>query len=336
MGYDTLSQISYESLICYTDNFSEGNYLGHFQFGEYYHGKIVRSGGIQHVVVKIWEVPDKYQYLPGENEARLFDELTLLGHHTITSHPGMITLCEYCFDGEHLGIVYELKALDSLYNLIPEDGFTWLQRIKVALRFASLLKFLHSGNPNSYIVRNLDAAHIMLEEDYNPKLCDFGMITGGIFPDRTKIKEELNGCWGYVDGYGAIRGKWSRGRDVFAFGTILLSLISKKVYTEEDRLSDTPNVNDWALEEYYSNLELCSLVHESLSAESDFDPLDGRRITALGIQCLHDPGDSRPTMKQVVKRLLRLKVVKRNADFLGVNIMHSSRENDRRSRYTIM
>ncbi|XP_073279633.1 probable serine/threonine-protein kinase PBL17 [Primulina huaijiensis] len=326
MGYDTLSQVSYESLICYTDNFSEGNYIGHFQFGKYYHGKIVRKGGVQHVVVKIWEVPVIYNYLPGENEARLFDELSLLGHHTVISHPAMVTLCEYCFDGEHLGIVYELKALDSLYNLIPEDGFTWLQRIKVALRFASLLKFLHAGNPNfnPYIVRNLDAAHILLEEDHNPKLCDFGMITGGIFPDRTKVKKEVViGCYGYIDAYAAYRGTWSREQDVFAFGTILLSLISKRVYTEEERLSNAPNVNEWAWEEYNSNLDSYSLVHESLAAESDCDPLDGRKITVLGIQCLRDPGYYRPTMKQVVKRLLRLKVVKRHADFLGVNMMHS-------------
>ncbi|XP_073313407.1 probable serine/threonine-protein kinase PBL17 isoform X1 [Primulina huaijiensis] len=326
MDYDTLSQVPYESLVCYTDNFSVGNFLGHFQFGKFYHGKIVRNGGVQHVVVKIWEVPVIYSYRPGENELRLLDELTLLRRHTLISHPGLVTLCEYCFDGEHLGVVYEFKALDSLYYLIPKDGFTWLQRIKVALRFAILLKFLHAGNPRykPYIVRNLDAAHILLEEDYNPKLCDFGTITGGIFPDRTKITEVVvRGCYGYIDERAAILGIWSDEQDVFAFGTILLSLISKRVYTEEDRVCKMPNVNEWAWDKYHDNSDKYSLVHESLTAESDFDPVDGRKITCLGIQCLHDSDYYRPTMKQVVKRLLKLKVVKRHADFLGVNTMHS-------------
>ncbi|XP_073158299.1 probable serine/threonine-protein kinase PBL18 [Henckelia pumila] len=98
-------------------------------------------------------------------------------------------------------------------------------------------------------------------KDYNPKLCDFGMITGGIFPDRTKITSEVViGCYGYIDPHAAYQCTWSLGQDVFTFGTILLSLISKRVYTEEDRLcDDTPNVNDWAWDEYDHNLIKCSL-----------------------------------------------------------------------------
>ncbi|XP_073157665.1 probable serine/threonine-protein kinase PBL28 [Henckelia pumila] len=337
MENNSFSVVTYESLIHYTDNFSEENYLGHFQFGKFYRGKIVRDRGVQHVVVKKWEVPTIYNYHPGDNELRLMDELHLLRSERVIGHPGMVTICEFCFDGEHLGVVYEFNSFESLYNLIPEDGFTWLQRIKVVLRFASLLKFLHTGSPpyEPYIVRNLDVAHILLDKDYNPKLCDFGMITGGIFPDRTKIKiEVVIGCYGYIDAHAAYQRTWSLQQDVFAFGTILMSLISKRVYTEEDRLSDDkPNVNEWAWDEYDHNSIRCSLVHESLAADRNFDPFDGFTITRLGIQCLQEPSYYRPTMKQVVKRLLALKVVKRHADFLGVNKMYSPRENGYRSKY---
>lgn len=46
------------------------------------------------------------------------------------------------------------------------DGFTWIQRIKVALGFARLHEFLHDWNPPClpYLVRNIDAAHIMLDQ----------------------------------------------------------------------------------------------------------------------------------------------------------------------------
>lgn len=37
-------------------------------------------------------------------------------------------------------------------------------------------------------------------QEYNPKLCDFGLITGGIFPDRTIYKgHPVSGCYGYID-----------------------------------------------------------------------------------------------------------------------------------------
>ncbi|KAL7086937.1 hypothetical protein ACP275_13G033900 [Erythranthe tilingii] len=341
MGVRKILKLKYEDLACYTDNFSESNYLSHFQFGNLYRGKIVRDNCTLNVMVKIWEVSEIYVFWPGDNEGRLVDEVMMLRPEI---HPGIVKMYGYCNEYDHLGVVYEFEPFDSVFNLIPKDDFTWLQRIKVAFAFASLLKFLHAPKCSfykPYIVRNLDCAHLVVDKDYNPKLCDFGLITGGIFPDRTIYKcHPVTGSCGYIDCNAIVRGAHSETQDVFAFGVILLNLISKRVYKRENRGLNEYEIYEWAWKEYLSFNNLLeqtsesewhtinfSLVDQSLTGEPDFDADDGEKLSEMLIECTRaDPSD-RPNIKQIVRSLLKLKVVKKNADFLGLKKVTQTSEN---------
>ncbi|GFQ04526.1 probable serine/threonine-protein kinase nak [Phtheirospermum japonicum] len=326
-----VQKFEYKKLVTYTDNFSESNYIGRFQFGKLYRGQIPNLAIARYLVVKIWEaIPETYNYKPGDNKLRLMKEIILLRHEMVLNHPGIVKLYGFCIDGEKLCVVYKVKAFDSVYNLIPKDGFTWLQRIKAAFGLASVLKFLHSGKSAFYkpfIVQNLDAAHIVLDEEYNPKLCDFGMISGGIFPCRRTYSDHQHviGCYGYTDIDASSKGHCSNKQDVFAFGVILLSLISKRVYTEEDRRAGAPFVYEWAIREFEANADELneatdfSLVHKSLAGESDFCPGDGHKITMLALECVVKAENERPTMKQIFRSMRKLEVVKQHADYVGAN-----------------
>ncbi|EYU30532.1 hypothetical protein ABFS82_14G178600 [Erythranthe guttata] len=328
MEPDNVLKFEYKELVRFTDNFSDSNYIGRFQFGKIYRGVFGEVYPI-YMLVKMWEVPEIYNYKPGDDKVRLMEEVVLLRHEVVIKHPCMVKLYGYCFDDEHLGVIYSLKPFDSIYNLIPRDSFTWLQRIKSAFGLASLLKFLHAKNSTSYyapfVVQNLDAAHIVLDEDYNPRLCDFGLICGGIFPDRRSYSGPL-GCYGYIDVCASNTYDCSNKKDVFAFGVILLSLISKRVYTEEDRQSGFPTVYEWALGqcqafESYSEMKDAkfSLVHKSMAYESEFCGKDGHKITMIALECVNRVQSERPAMKQVFRSLRKLEVVKNNADFVGAN-----------------
>ncbi|KAL0426722.1 UNVERIFIED_CONTAM: putative serine/threonine-protein kinase PBL11 [Sesamum latifolium] len=61
--------------------------------------------------------------------------------------------------------------------------FGWRNRVKVALGLARLLKLCHGNAPN-YLVRNLSAAHVIVDKDFNPILVDFAMICGGGIGDN--------------------------------------------------------------------------------------------------------------------------------------------------------
>ncbi|XP_030925524.1 probable serine/threonine-protein kinase PBL8 [Quercus lobata] len=66
-------------------------------------------------------------------------------------------------------------------------SLTWLQRIKVALGFARVVEFLHDPK-KPYLVRNINTAHIILNQDCNPKIFDFSTMSGGILGKLTHLK----------------------------------------------------------------------------------------------------------------------------------------------------
>ncbi|KAK3033313.1 hypothetical protein RJ639_033781 [Escallonia herrerae] len=283
-----VKELSYKDLELYTENFSRDNYIGDFQFGKICRGKVLQGKCAEPrlVTVKIWEVSELYKQYPGENELRLLDELVLLRYEKLTCHPVMVRLFGYCYEDEHFGVVYDFKSLNIVYNLVPKDNFDWLQRIK----------------------------------DYNPKLCDFSMISSGIFPDRAANRfQYVFGCYGSIESSFHYYGKWSTKSDIFAFGVLLLNLITKRVDRQEERESDKPFVYEWAQKVYDDNtskLSRRSLVHGSLEADPLYIKTDGAKITKLAIQCVEDDPQDRPTIKQVVRSLMKLQIVYHHASDL--------------------
>lgn len=48
----------------------------------------------------------------------------LLRNNMVTDHPSMVKLYGYCYEGGHLGVVYDFKPFNSVLNLIPKGiGF---------------------------------------------------------------------------------------------------------------------------------------------------------------------------------------------------------------------
>lgn len=190
-----------------------------------------------------------------------------------------------------------------------------------------------------YMVRNVDAAHILLDKEYNVKLFDFGMISGGIFPDRRHAwATPVVGCYGYIDPACTIGARWTEKTDVFAFGVVLLGLIAKRVCDPEKPRggAENPLLKEWADSEYKSNKSSikgfrksrnkCSLVNRDFEDEEGFYLIDGPKITDLAMRCVEFLPRNRPTMKQVVDCLLDLHAVRHHADSLGIGKLIRGRD----------
>ncbi|CAK7322479.1 unnamed protein product [Dovyalis caffra] len=201
--HNLLQVFSYEELSMFTKGFDEENFIDDFQFGRVFRGRIEGSP----VTVKVWEFQCWYKVEPGHNEGRLMDEIVLLQHAKLVSHPNLVKLIGYCYEGENLGVIYDLNPLDTVYNLVAK-------------------------------VRNISASHIMLDQDFNPKLFDFGTFSGGILPYRGHEKYPcVHGCNGYMeDLYYEMPGLEED--DVFAYGLVHLNLISKRFCSEVDIITN--------------------------------------------------------------------------------------------------
>uniref|UniRef100_A0A5B7ANN8 Protein kinase domain-containing protein n=1 Tax=Davidia involucrata TaxID=16924 RepID=A0A5B7ANN8_DAVIN len=303
----------------FTNNFEGRNLIRPTQFGKVYRGKI-EPGMIgkeaQDVTVKIWD-EKAYRLAYPDDYIVLDEEVKFLTDPSVNHHPNLVKLIGYCRGVDVKGVVYDLNLRDSLHNLIRKESFNWFQRIKVAVRFARLLEFLH-GQAKPYLVLGIDAGHIMLDQDWNPILFEFGLMSGGILGELSFVKKEIPGSIGYVDPYLATTGlRWNACCDVFSFGIIVLGLISKRIVNMEEmakRIADKEEVeslmillvNEWAKREYKPK---CSLVHSSLEEDCNYHVGDGPIITALGMRCVERHPNNRPTMKEVVACLEGLLVV---------------------------
>ncbi|XP_058200842.1 probable serine/threonine-protein kinase PBL3 [Rhododendron vialii] len=149
-------------------------------------------------MVKIWVDCMRLATTPERQKPRFDNEIKLLTNSDLKGHPNLVKLIGFCCETERLGVVYELKPLDTLEKLIIHDDFTWLARIKVALEFACILECLRD---QQLLHRSISAAHLMIDQAFSPRLFDFAMLVGGGFGEIPDIRYHVYGIGshGYVD-----------------------------------------------------------------------------------------------------------------------------------------
>nr|KAJ0220312.1 hypothetical protein LSAT_V11C200066400 [Lactuca sativa] len=125
-------------------------------------------------------------------------EVTILGR---LSHPNLVHLIGYCCEDKDLFLIYEFMNKGSLENYILKKGFglelPWSMRLKIMIGTARGLAFLHSTE-NQIIFRDLKSSNILLDQDFNAKICDFGLAIHGPTKGDTHIMTEVMGTHGYV------------------------------------------------------------------------------------------------------------------------------------------
>lgn len=105
---------------------------------------------------------------------------------------------------------------------------SWNQRYNIIEGIARGLLYLHRDSRLKIIHRDLKTSNILLDEDMNAKISDFGMAR--IFRGNQTIANtnRIAGNYGYMSPEYAVQGIFSEKSDVFSFGVILLEIISSK------------------------------------------------------------------------------------------------------------
>ena len=122
-----------------------------------------------------------------------------------------------------------------------EKGLDWPTRKRVAFGAAHGLEYLHEHCNPKIIHRDLKAANILLDDDFEPVLGDFGLAKL-VDTKLTHVTTQVRGTMGHIAPEYLSTGKSSEKTDVFGYGITLLELVTGQRAIDFARLNEEEDV----------------------------------------------------------------------------------------------
>ncbi|KAL6124159.1 hypothetical protein ACLB2K_076674 [Fragaria x ananassa] len=170
----------------------------------------------------------------------------------------------------------------------PITTLQWDVRYKIALGLASALHYLHEDPEQCILHRDIKSANVLLDNDFNTKLGDFGIAKLLNPPLRTRTTG-VAGTFGYMALEYAFQGRASKESDMFSFGVVALE-ISCGRQTYRDGEYHVP-LSEWVWQSYLAG-SLLDVADERLDMK--FDPSEIKCLLIVGLWCTHPSNKERP------------------------------------------
>lgn len=144
-------------------------------------------------------------------------------------------------------ILYLKSFFDLCAERQPnEPPLDWPTRKRIALGSARGLSYLHDHCDPKIIHRDVKAANILLDEEFEAVVGDFGLAKLMDYKD-THVTTAVRGTIGHIAPEYLSTGKSSEKTDVFGYGIMLLELITGQRAFDLARLANDDDVMllDW-------------------------------------------------------------------------------------------
>ncbi|XVF70807.1 hypothetical protein PTKIN_Ptkin11bG0191300 [Pterospermum kingtungense] len=261
-----------------TNNYHESGILGQGGQGTVYKG-ILHDG--RRVAIKKSVIGDQSQVQQFINEVIV---LSQINHRNVSIY-------EYIRNGtlfEHLHI-----------NAAGASVISWETRLKVATETAEALSYLHSAASPPIIHRDVKLTNILLDENYNAKVSDFG-ASRFIPSDKAQITTLVQGTLGYLDPEYLHTSLLNEKSDVYSFGVVLIELLTGLKVLSFERPEHERNLSMFFVS-IMKEERLQEILDERVVNDKNFAQL--KEVATLARRCVRVKGEERPTMKEVASEL---------------------------------
>ncbi|KAL5076873.1 hypothetical protein RYX36_015857 [Vicia faba] len=332
----SLIRFTYAEIVSATRNFSKGRVLGRGALSCVFRGRVglLRKA----VAIKQLDKEDKESAKAFCRELMIASSLhspnvvPLVGF-CIDSEEGLFLVYKYVSGGSLERYLHGRKKGGKGSSTLP-----WSVRYKVAIGIAEAMAYLHNGTERCVVHRDIKPSNILLSSKKTPKLCDFGLATWTSAPSVPFLCKTVKGTFGYkLNSFVLIlqnfslfvffahtlkflklnfpqlccphrylapeyfqHGKVSDKTDVYAFGVVLLELITGRKPIETKRSPGEENLVLWAkpyLQKGKGAIE--ELLDPQLKCNLRYSNQIGRMIEAAAV-CVTTEESRRPGIREII------------------------------------
>ncbi|XP_051134461.1 probably inactive leucine-rich repeat receptor-like protein kinase At5g48380 isoform X2 [Andrographis paniculata] len=296
MFENSISKMSLSDLMKATDDFSNVNIIGSGRTGTMY--RAILGDGTSLMVKRLKDTK--------HSEQEFVSEMAILGN---IKHRNLVPLLGFCVAKKERLLVYKYIPNGTLYeklHVIDDDAKTmaWPLRLKVAIMAAKGFAWLHHSCNPRILHRNISSSCILLDDDYEPRISDFGLARL-MNPIDTHLSTFVNGEFGDL---GYVAPEYSRTLvatpkgDVYSFGVVLLELVTgeKPTFVSKALEGFKGNLAEW-ISKLSSDGKLNDAIDESLAGKG----FDGEvyQFLKIACRCVLSAPKERPSMFEVYQLL---------------------------------
>ncbi|ESW15156.1 hypothetical protein PHAVU_007G049100 [Phaseolus vulgaris] len=284
-------QFNFDTIRVATADFSDSNKLGQGGFGAVYRGKLP-NGEI--IAVK------RLSRNSGQGDTEFKNEVVLV---VKLQHRNLVRLLGFCLEGRERLLVYEFvpnKSLDYfIFDPAMKAQLDWEKRYKIIRGIARGLLYLHEDSQLRIIHRDLKASNILLDQEMNPKIADFGMARLVLMDQTQANTSRIVGTYGYMAPEYAMQGHFSVKSDVFSFGVLILEIVSGQKNSGINNGENMEDLLSFAWRNWKEGKAI-NIVDPSLNSNSRNEML---RCIHIGLLCVQENLVDRPNMTNIMLML---------------------------------
>ncbi|KAM3338573.1 hypothetical protein P3S68_030659 [Capsicum galapagoense] len=294
----TYQLISYHEIQRATSNFDGSNLIGAGSSGSVY--KATLSIGTV-VAIKVLDLENEQVCKRFDTECKVMRNVR---------HRNLVPVITTCSSDYIRAFVLEYMSNGSLENwLYREDcHLNLLQRVTVMLDAAMAIEYLHHCNETPIVHCDLKPSNILLDEDMVAHVGDFG-ISKILAVSKSMAHTKTLGTLGYIAPEYGSDGIVSTSGDVYSYGIMLMEVLTKRRPTDEEICNENLDLRKWITQSFSgSMLEVVDAnlfpEEEQITSKSEICIVS---MVELALDCTMEIPESRITIKDVVKRLNKIK-----------------------------
>ncbi|KAG0595188.1 hypothetical protein M758_UG147300 [Ceratodon purpureus] len=287
---------TYRELDEATGGFEEESEIGRGSFCCVYKG-VLSDGTL--VAVKRPAIPASSQI--SYNLQDFNNEIDLLSR---LNHAHLLNLIGYCSEGGERLLVHEYMEngtlFEHLHGQLLTEQLSWITRVKIAVQAARGLEYLHGYACPPVIHRDIKSANILLDDEFNARVADFGLSLLGPSDSSKPLSELPAGTLGYLDPEYYHLHYLTTKSDIYSFGVLLVEILTGRMAFDE--YYEDGNLVDWAVP-LIKKGEIVPILDPRLAHPPDPEGL--LRIARVAARCVRMRGKDRPSMDRVTTSLER-------------------------------